>query len=224
MPANIRRRIIEAHRLLIQLYGEPKRRGRRDALSQLIATILSQNTTDVNTDRAFANLRARFPTWEAVRDASPRTVVRAIRSAGLANTKAPRIQAILRQLTKERGVLSLNFLRAMPAAESKAYLLRLKGVGPKTASIVLLFTFAQPVFPVDTHIFRVTKRLGWIPPRTTREQAHEILAALAPPEIYYPLHLNLIAHGRAVCKARKPRCEACALRKVCEYYRTVVPR
>jgi endonuclease-3 len=220
--ASIRRRIMTAHRLLIREYGEPRRRSRRGALSQLIATILSQNTTDLNTDRAFANLRAKFSTWEAVRDAPPSAVVRAIRSAGLANTKAPRIQAILRQLTKERGALSLNFLRAMPVAESKAYLLRLKGVGPKTASIVLLFTFGQSAFPVDTHIFRVTKRLGWIPPRATREQAHEILAALAPPEIYYPLHLNLIAHGRAICKARNPKCAACVLRRMCDYYRTVV--
>ena len=147
----IRRRIIAAHLLLIRAYGEPKRRGRRDALSQLIATILSQNTTDLSTDRAFANLREKLPIWEAVRDATRREVARAIRSAGLANIKAPRIQAILCQLTKERGVLSLNFLRTLPVAESKAYLLRLKGVGPKTASIVLLFTFAQPALAVAAY-------------------------------------------------------------------------
>jgi endonuclease-3 len=219
----LRRQIIDAHRRLVQQYGEPKRRQRgRDALSQLIATILSQSTADVNTDRAYANLRASFPAWDAVRDAPRRAIVRAIRSAGLANTKAPRIQAILRQLTKERGALSLEFLRGMPVADAKAYLLRLNGVGPKTASIVLLFTFGMPAFPVDTHIFRVTKRLGWIPPRASREQAHAILESLAPPEIYYPLHLNLIAHGREICQARRPRCEVCALRKICEYYRTVV--
>jgi endonuclease-3 len=220
----IRRRIIDAHHRLVQQYGEPKRRSRRDALSQLIATILSQNTTDVNTDRAYANLRAQFPTWEAVRDAPPRAIVRAIHSAGLGNTKAPRIQTILRQLTQERGALSLEFLRAMLVEDAKAYLLQLKGVGPKTASIVLLFSLGKPAFPVDTHIFRVTKRLGWISPRTSRAQAHEILESLAPPEIYYPLHLNIIAHGREVCKARKPRCEVCPLRKMCEYYRALVQR
>lgn len=208
-----------AHRQLVAGYGEPKRKPRRDALAQLIATILSQNTTDVNTARAFENLRAQFPTWEAVRDAPTRAVVRAIRSAGLANTKAPRIQAILRQLSKERDELSLDFLCALPVEEARAYLLRLKGVGPKTASIVLLFTFGKPAFPVDTHIFRVTKRLGWISPRATREQAHTILESLVPPEIYYPLHLNLIAHGRAVCKAQRPRCRICVLRRMCRYYR-----
>jgi endonuclease-3 len=219
MAASLRRKIITAHRRLIRLYGEPKRRARRDALSQLIVTILSQNTTDVNTARAFDNLRAQFPTWEQGRDAPTRAIVRAIRSAGLANTKAPRIRAILRQLTRERGELSLDFLRALPIEQAKAYLMRLKGVGPKTASIVLLFTFGKAAFPVDTHIFRVTKRLGWVSPRASREQAHAILEALAPPEIYYPLHLNLIEHGRAVCKAQRPRCDACSLRRMCAYYR-----
>lgn len=212
------RQILRAHRALIKLYGEPKWRRRRDALSQLIATILSQNTTDVNTARAFENLRARFPTWEQVRDAPRREVIRAVRSAGLANTKAPRIQAILRQLTKERGKLSLDFLRRMSVEDARGYLLRLKGVGPKTAAIVLLFAMNKPAFPVDTHIFRVTKRLGWVPPRASREMAHEILEALVPPEIYYPLHLNLIEHGRAVCKAGRPRCEVCPLTNLCGYY------
>ena len=215
---SLRCKILRAHRQLIRQYGEPKRRTSRGALSQLIITILSQNTTDVNSDRAYANLRKQFPTWQAVRDAPARMVIRAIRSAGLANTKAPRIQAILRQLTRERGKLSLDFLRQVPTDEARKYLLQLKGVGPKTAAIVLLFTFGKPVFPVDTHVFRVTKRLGWIPPRASREQAHEILAALAPPEIYYPLHLNLIAHGRKVCQARRPKCEICLLTDLCEYY------
>ncbi len=219
-PQLIRRRILSAHRRLILLYGEPKRRARRDALSQLIVTILSQNTTDVNTDRAYTNLRALFPTWEQVRDAPPRAIVRAIRSAGLANTKAPRIQAILRQLSKERGALSLEFLRKMAVDDAKEYLLQLKGVGPKTASIVLLFTFGKPAFPVDTHIYRVTKRLGWTPEKASREQAHKILEALVPPDLYYPLHLNLIAHGRAICKAGRPRCEVCPLKRECEFYRT----
>ena len=225
-PQSIRRRILNTHRQLIRQYGEPKRRlRRRDALSQLIATILSQNTTDVNTDRAYTNLRTQFPTWEAVRDAPPRAIVRAIRSAGLANTKAPRIQAILRQLSKERGALSLEFLRKMPVDEAKDYLLRLKGVGPKTASIVLLFTFGKPAFPVDTHVFRVTHRLGLLSQpgksvntKMNREKAHEILERLVPPALYYPLHINLIRHGREVCKARKPRCEVCPLTDLCEYY------
>lgn len=214
-----RAEILRVHRALIRLYGEPKRRVRRDGLSQLIITILSQSNTDVNTARTFENLRARFPRWEQVRDAPRRDVVRAIRSAGLANTKAPRIQAILRQLTRERGMASLDFLRRKPVDEAREYLLRLKGVGPKTAAIVLLFTFGLPAFPVDTHIYRVTKRLGWIGARDSREKAHEILEKLVPPKIFYPFHLNLIEHGRAVCKAAKPRCEACPLRRACDFYR-----
>ncbi len=210
--------ILRVHRALIKLYGEPKRRARRDALSQLIITILSQSNTDVNTARAFDNLRARFPRWEQVRDAPRAKVVRAIRSAGLANTKAPRIQAILKQLTRERGKLSLDFLEKMPVEDARSYLLGLKGVGPKTAAIVLLFRFGMDAFPVDTHIYRVTKRLGWVDARASREKAHAILEALVLPKIYYPLHLNLIEHGRAVCKAGRPRCEMCPLKGLCVYY------
>jgi len=218
----IRAKIFRVHRALIKLYGEPKPRRRRDALSQLVHTILSQSNTDINTDRTFAQLRAKFSTWEQVRDAPRRDVVRAIRSAGLANTKAPRIQAILRQLTKERGKLSLNFLRKMPVGDARNYLLGLKGVGPKTAAIVLLFTFGMPAFPVDTHVYRVTKRLGWIDAHASREKAHKILESVVPPKLYYPLHLNLIEHGRAICKAGKPRCEMCPLRGICAYYRAEV--
>src|SRR5512142_1056852 len=132
-----RRVVVRVHKKLVKLYGEPRRArwGRRDALGQLVATILSQNTADVNTARAFENLTTQFPTWEAVRDAPTRAVVRAIRSAGLANTKAPRIQAILRQLTRERGALSLDFLKRMPLEDARDYLLNLNGVGPKTAAI-----------------------------------------------------------------------------------------
>jgi endonuclease III len=210
--------ILRVHRALIKLYGEPKRRVRRDALSQLIITILSQSNTDVNTARAFANLRARYPRWEQVRDAPRREVVRAIRSAGLANTKAPRIQAILRQLTQERRKLSLDFLRKLSVKEAKDYLLGLNGVGPKTAAIVMLFSLKMPAFPVDTHIYRVTKRLGWIDARDSREKAHEILERLVPPKIFYAFHLNLIEHGRTLCKATRPKCERCPLTKVCLYY------
>jgi endonuclease-3 len=210
--------ILHVHRALVKLYGEPKRRVHRDALSQLVITILSQSNTDVNTARAFSNLRARFPRWELVRDAPRRDIVRAIRSAGLANTKAPRIQAIMRQLTRERGKLSLDFLRKLSVKEARDYMLGMKGVGPKTAAIVLLFTFGMPAFPVDTHIYRVTKRLGWIGARDSRERAHEILEELVSPRIFYPFHLNLIEHGRAVCKAGRPRCEVCPLQRSCEYY------
>jgi endonuclease-3 len=205
---------------LRKMYGEPRRRH-RDAVSQLVITMLSQATTDTQTDRSFQALRRRFPTWEQVRDAPASEIARAIHSSCLARQKASRLKAALQHITRARGRIDLNFLRRMPVDAAQRWLMQIRGVGPKTASIVLLFTFDQPLFPVDTHIFRVTKRLGWIPAHTTAEKAHPILAALIPPRLYYRLHLNLIQHGRQICHARKPRCEICPLTDVCLYYRRI---
>jgi endonuclease-3 len=188
-------------------------------VDELVSTILSQNTNDVNRDRAFEALRARFPTWEAVRDAPAKQVMDAIRPAGLANQKGPRIQAALKAITRERGSLDLAFLADMPPAEARAWLTGFNGVGPKTAAIVLLFSLNRPAFPVDTHVYRVTGRLGLRPPAMNVEQAHPYLEDLLPPETYYALHLNLIRHGREVCHARKPDCAACFLKRECLYYR-----
>ena len=187
-----------------------------DPLDELINTILSQNTNDLNRDRAYHALRAKFPSWEMVRDAPEAQVIEAIRPAGLANQKGPRIQQVLRRITAERGELDLNFLREWPDAEAKAWLISLDGVGPKTAAIVLLFALGKPAFPVDTHIHRVTGRLGLIPPGTTVEKAHDLLEELVPPEWYHSFHLNVIEHGRQVCKAQRPRCEVCRLRAWCD--------
>ena len=189
-----------------------------DPLDELINTILSQNTTDLNRDRAYRALRAAFPTWAAVRDAPPSQLIAAIKPAGLANQKGPRIQKILARITAERGELNIHFLADLPVSEAKAWLISLDGVGPKTAAIVLLFALGQPAFPVDTHIHRVTGRLGLIPPKTTADQAHEILAALVPTAWYQPFHLLVIQHGRTVCKAQRPRCEVCPLQKYCADY------
>ncbi len=189
-----------------------------DPLDELINTILSQNTNDLNRDRAYRALRSAFPTWAAVRDAPTKKVVEAIKPAGLANQKGPRIQKVLERITAERGELDINFLADLPVSEAKAWLTSLDGVGPKTASIVLLFALGKPAFPVDTHIHRVTGRLGLIPPKTTADQAHEILEALVPPEWYHPFHLLVIQHGRKVCKAQRPLCEVCSLQKHCVYY------
>jgi endonuclease-3 len=210
------------HRLLLKTYGEPER-SPMDAVSTLICTILSQNTNDNNRDRAYAALRKRFPTWEQVRAAPPRQVIAAIRSAGLANQKGPRIQRVLRRITtecKSRGVpeLNIDFLADLSVEEAKRWLTSLDGVGPKTAAIVLLFSLNRPAFPVDTHVHRVTTRLGLIPEGTTAEKAHDLLEALVPPEWYYAFHLNLIAHGRAICKAPRPLCEICPLQKYCDYF------
>ena len=206
------------HLRLVRAYGSPVWRAPLPAVDELVSTILSQNTNDTNRDRAFHALRVRFPTWEAVRDASPRAVIAAIRSAGLANQKGPRIQKALRTITAERGALDLEFLRRVPAAEARAWLERLQGVGPKTASIVMQFSLGHPAFPVDTHIYRVSGRLGLRPERASVEQAHALLASLFRPDEYAAAHLNLIRHGREVCRARKPACPDCILRQLCQYW------
>jgi endonuclease-3 len=208
------------HDRLLEAYGEPKWRPHLDPVSELVSTILSQNTNDANRDVAFNRLRERLPTWEEVRDADGEIVIEAIRPAGLANQKGPRIQEALRTITRERGELSLDFLADWPVEEAKAWLSSMKGVGPKTAAIVLLFSLGRPAFPVDTHVHRVTKRLGLIGPRVSREKAHVELEALVPPDDYYAFHLNLIRHGRQVCTSRKPRCDECLLNDLCDYART----
>jgi endonuclease-3 len=220
-------KVLMIHELLLQEYGPRPWQPGCDPLATLVGTILSQNTNDLNRDRAFERMRERFPTWEEVRDADPAELVEAIRSAGLANQKGPRIQNALRIITEyhccgtgQQGELSLDFLADMEIEEARKWLISIKGVGPKTAAIVLCFAFGKPAFPVDTHVHRVTKRLGLIGPKTTREQAHTVLERLLPVEIYYPFHMNLIAHGRQVCKSQQPRCEACALQEHCDYFVT----
>jgi endonuclease-3 len=153
-----------------------------------------------------------------VRDADPQEVIEAIRSAGLANQKGSRIQNVLRAITEERGALDLEFLLELPAEEARTWLLKFKGVGPKTAAIVIQFSLGKPAFPVDTHIYRVTGRLGLRPHKMDAVKAHEHLAALLPPEAYYPAHLNLIRLGREICQARQPKCQVCPLNDQCAYY------
>jgi endonuclease-3 len=209
---------LEVHSRLLVLYGEPEWRPHLDPVSELVSTILSQNTNDVNRDVAFNRLRERLPTWTQVRDADTEVVIEAIRPAGLANQKGPRIQQALRFITEERGELSLDFLADWPVDEAKAWLVSIKGVGPKTAAIVLLFSLGRPAFPVDTHVHRVTKRLGLIGPKVGRERAHDELEELVDPADYYAFHLNLINHGRKVCASRKPRCDECVLKDLCNFY------
>ncbi len=215
----LRERGLAVHRRLIDTYGEPHWQPHLEPIDELVSTILSQNTNDLNRDRAFAALRARFPTWAAVRDADPDSLKAAIRVAGLADQKASAIQRALQQIEAERGELSLDFLRELPLEEAKAWLTRIKGVGPKTAAIVLLFALGRPAFPVDTHVHRVSKRIGLIDQRVSREHAQVVFEALMPPESFYALHLNMIRHGRAVCVARQPRCDRCTLRDLCDYTR-----
>lgn len=209
-------------RLLMELYGYPEWRQSLPPLDELIDCILSQSTTDTNRDRAFDALKARFPTWEEVRDAPTSEVIEAIRPAGLANQKAPRIQQVLRTITEQLGELSIDSLADMELEAARAWLMSLDGVGPKTAAIVLCFAFNRPAFPVDTHVHRVSQRIGFVPVGISAEKAHPLMEAIVPPKDYYAFHLNVIRHGREICKARNPLCERCPLTDYCDYYQTSV--
>jgi endonuclease-3 len=209
---------VTIHERLLKRYGEPTWRNPLPPLAELVSTILSQNTNDTNRDRAYSNLRMRFPTWEEIRDAEVEDIIDAIRSAGLANRKGPRIKQILEEITEQCGSLDLDFLYDMTAEEVRNWLLRFKGVGPKTASIVMLFSLNLPSFPVDTHIHRVTGRLGLRPQKMDLERAHPYLESLFPVEAFYSAHLNIIRLGREICTSRKPVCPQCPLQDLCAYF------
>ncbi|MHC1781630.1 MAG: endonuclease III [Anaerolineaceae bacterium] len=203
---------------LLDVYGEPVWRVPLEPLDELVSTILSQNTNDRNRDVAFNRLRAAFPTWEAVREAPQDAVIAAIRPAGLANQKGPRIQQVLREITNLRRGLDLTFLSRMEPEDARAWLTQFKGVGLKTAAIVMQFALSLPAFPVDTHIYRVSGRLGLRPAAMNVDQAHMHLAGLFEPDTYGPAHLNLIRLGREVCAARSPCCPVCPVSAWCEYF------
>jgi endonuclease-3 len=196
-------------------YGVPDTGPLDDPLEVLIRTILSQNTTDRNRDQAYAELRRRFPRWEDCLEADQDKIAEAIKVGGLGQQKAGRIKEILQWVQDRWGKMTLAPLCAMEQTEALGILLQLKGVGPKTANCVLAFGCGRDVFPVDTHILRVTKRLGLIPAQTTAEKAHELLAQLVPPGKAIPLHLNLIRYGREQCKARQPQCGRCLVPELC---------
>lgn len=216
LPA-LKRKAKQTHERLLKEYGTP-RWTKLDGVSELVSTILSQNTNDGNRDLAYSRLRARFATWEDVRDANPALVVDAIKPAGLANQKGPRIQAALKRITAERGGLNIDFLAAMPVDDARAWLLSINGIGPKTAAIVLLFCYDMPAFPVDTHVHRVTGRLAMRPETLNADDTHTLMERISPPGMEGPFHLNIIAHGRRVCHARNPECEKCVLQKQCAYF------
>jgi endonuclease-3 len=210
-------RAMNVHKVLLQAFGEPLWRNPLPPVDELVSTILSQNTNDINRDRAFEALKRKYPGWESVRDANSAEVIATIRVAGLANQKGPRIQQVLRAITAERGSLDLSFLASLPLEEARSWLMKFNGVGPKTAAIVLCFSLNRPAFPVDTHIYRVTGRIGLRPEKMTVEQAHPYLESLFPPETYYAAHLNIIRLGREICAARKPNCPVCPVRALCDY-------
>lgn len=201
--------------LLVREYGPRNWQRRRDPISELVMTVLSQNTSDVNSGRAFSSLLASFGGWEAVAEGDVGDIARAIKLGGLSRVKAARIKQMLQTILEERGSLDLSFVEALPLAEAKAWLRRLPGVGPKTAACVLLFSLGRPALPVDTHVYRVARRLGLIDSRVSAEQAHDLLEQMLPAEQVYQFHLDMVEHGRRVCKARAPLHRQCIFRELC---------
>ncbi len=215
------RRIRAVQRRLRQQQGPFRPKPRLPPLDEVVATVLSQHTSDLNSERAFASLKRRFPSWEEVLDAPTEEVASAIRSGGIANQKAARIQRILAEIERREGRIDLDRMGGLGDAEVEEYLTSLPGVGPKTAACVLVFSMGRAAFPIDTHVHRVTARLGWIPAGASAERAHQLLGRLVPPDIRYDLHVGLVTHGRTVCKAQRPRCSDCVLRALCAFGRTV---
>jgi endonuclease III len=213
-----KRRVRAIRDRLRSLYGRPENHPHGHPIAELVRTVLSQNTSDANRDVAYGRLRERFPRWEEVRDAPTSEVIDAIRPGGLANTKAPRIQAILRALG---DTPDLDWLADADRDEAIAFLTDLPGVGRKTAACVLLFALGRPEVPVDTHVYRVGSRLGLFRERASFDEAHDEILRLTDPEDAYDLHINLITHGRRVCRPR-PLCDECALRRMCPYGRRVL--
>jgi endonuclease-3 len=209
---------------LERAYGVPvnRRPAGADPLDELIATILSQATSDTNSERTFAALKKRFPTWDAVLRAREQTLADTIRAGGLANQKAAVIRALLRQLKDERGTLDLSFLHDLPAEEAVRYLSRFRGIGPKTIACTLLFACRKEVFPLDTHIFRILRRVGLVPQSCTDARAHAHMTALVPAGKFYSFHVNLIRHGRALCRPRDPVCERCPIVEYCDYGQEII--
>jgi len=215
-PLASRRRVRTIFNRLQKRFGELVPPRSADPLDELILTVLSQHTSDLNAERAFGDLKAAFPRgWAQIVEVPTQDVADAIRSGGLANSKAPRIQAILREVRQREGAFDLGALRDMSDAEARDYLMSLPGIGPKTASVVLSFALGRDALPVDTHVHRVSRRLGLIPPKASAERADRILHDLVPDGLRTPLHVALIRLGREICKAPTPRCRECPLKDLC---------
>ena len=215
MPGVTAAEVAAVDRALARAYGQRQWSGGGDVLDGLIRTVLSQSTSDTNSHKAFESLKRRFPTWASAACAAAGQLEDAIRCGGLARQKAAVIQSILAEVEAERGELSLEFLAELSTDDAQRYLERFKGVGPKTVACVLLFDLGRPVFPVDTHVLRIAQRLGWVPPSCDAATAHELLGALIPAKLRYQMHINLIAHGRALCRPRRPACSTCPLVDSC---------
>jgi endonuclease III len=225
--------LVRVYELLVRTYGEPRNEPDYDPLGGLIGTILSQHTSDINSGRAYKQLVATFPTWEGVRDAPTDKIVEAIKCGGLANIKSVRIQDVLFTLTEQQQELGetksltqylYEELTRRSTEEAVRYLRELPGVGPKTAACVLMFHLDRPAFPIDTHVWRTTRRLGLLGPNVSVDLAHTFFTKITPPEWVYPLHVNLIQHGRQICHAQRPKCNQCSLFSECAYVGSVIPQ
>ncbi len=217
VSAEHRERLRLVNERLNQVFGYPEWRNPLPAVDELVSTFLSQNTNDLNRDKAYDAIRARYANWDEVCEADPDEFMQVIRVAGLANQKGPNIQAALRRIREERGEIDLEWLKELPVEEAREWLLSFKGVGRKTTAIVLLFSLGMPAFPVDTHIYRVSGRIGLRPQKLDVDATHQYLEAAADPAQYYAMHLNLIRLGREICQARKPACARCPLVDICQY-------
>jgi endonuclease-3 len=207
---------------LERTYGAPVNERASDPLDMLIKIILSQATSDTNSHRTFAALKKRFPTWDLALRARAATIADTIRSGGLANQKAAVIRSVLRQIKEEHGTLDLSFLHQVSSEEAARYLSQFRGIGPKTIACTLLFACRKEVFPLDTHIFRILRRIGLIPQKSTDRRAHEIMNKIVPPGKFYSFHVNLIRHGRTLCRPRDPFCERCPIVEYCDYGQKII--
>ncbi len=207
---------------LERTYGVPKNERASDPLDMLIKIILSQATSDTNSDRTFAALKKRFPAWDDASRARTSTIANTIRAGGLANQKAAVIKDLLGQIKEKHGALNLDFLHELSNEEAVRYLAQFRGIGPKTVACTLLFACRKEVFPLDTHIFRILRRVGLIPQKCTDARAHEIMNRIVPPGKFYSFHVNLVRHGRALCRPRDPLCERCPIVEYCDYGQAII--
>ncbi len=214
--ARVRAKGIAIRRALVEYYGPISLHPHRDPLSTLILTVLTQHTSDVNAERAFENLVKAFPTWDAVRNAPVPKIAEAIKQAGLSNVKAPRIKEMLQRISDLTGATNLDFLYGLDGERAREWLLSLKGVGPKTAACVLIFSLDKPAMPVDTHLYRLSRRTGLVDPRANPERAQEFLESVLPPEEQKSFHVYMITHGRRICRAQNPSCAGCPIRHLCD--------
>lgn len=215
-------KLAAVHARLLEAFGEPQWHEYLPPVDELVCTILSQNTNDINRDKAFRELKETYRSWEEVRDTDPKELQEVIRIAGLAAQKGPNIQSALQAISEERGEISLDWLREKSVDEARDWLVSLKGVGPKTAAIVLVFALDMPAFPVDTHIYRVSGRIGLRPSKLNVEKTHQYFEMIGEPATFKDLHLNIISLGRSYCQARKPKCQHCPVLELCDFSEKVL--